>query len=100
MTGHTGFIGQHFVKSLKNKYEIIGISRKSLDEQIINIKKDVRKITLQDIPEKIDCSVHLAGLNDVVYCQENPSKCFDVNIEGTQKMLEISRQKKCKIYFC
>jgi GDP-4-dehydro-6-deoxy-D-mannose reductase len=99
ITGHTGFIGQHLVKFLKNKYEIIGISRKSSDEEIINIKKDVRKITLKDIPKKIDCIIHLAGLNDVGYCQENPSKCFDINIEGTQKMLEISRQRNAKFIF-
>ena len=94
ITGHTGFLGQHIVHSLKQKYEIIGISRKNTNKDIKNIKKDVRKITLKDIPEKINCIIHLAGLTDVHFCQQNPTKCFDTNILGTKNILELARQKK------
>ena len=38
ITGHTGFLGQSLIKSLKQKYELIGISRKIFDSDIINIK--------------------------------------------------------------
>ena len=99
ITGHSGFIGQHLTKSLKEKYQLIGLSRKFLDVDIINIQKDITKIVIEDIPDDIDCIIHLAGLNDVYYCQENPSKCFEINIDGTQKILEIARQKKLKVIF-
>ena len=99
ITGHTGFIGQHMVEVLKQKYEIIGVSRKNTGIKIKNLKKDVRKITMKDIPEEIDCIIHLASLTDVQYCQQNPLECFDVNITGTQNVLEIARQKKSKFIF-
>lgn len=102
ITGHSGFIGRHLVQFLKDKYEIIGISKKNplkKDLDIINIKKDVRKLNLNDLPSNFDCIIHLAGFTDVQYCQENPSKCFDVNIKGTQNMLEMARQKKSKFIF-
>jgi len=99
ITGHSGFIGQCLVKSLKEKYEVIGISRKIFDSDIVNIKKDIRKININDIPKNISCIIHLAGLTDVYYCQENSSKCFDVNVGGTQNMLEIAKQRKSKFIF-
>ena len=99
ITGHSGFIGQYLVKSLKEKYEVIGISRKIFDADIINIQKDIRKINIKDIPEDVNCIIHLAGLTDVYYCQENSSKCFDVNVGGTQNMLEIAKQRKSKFIF-
>jgi nucleoside-diphosphate-sugar epimerase len=99
ITGHTGFLGQSLIKSLKQKYELIGISRKIFDSDIINIKKDIRKININDIPKNVNCIIHLAGLTDVYYCQENSSKCFDVNVGGTQNMLEIAKQRKSKFIF-
>ena len=99
ITGHSGFLGQALIKSLKQKYELIGISRKNFDSDIVNIKKDIRKINIKDIPEDVNCIIHLAGLTDVYYCQENSSKCFDVNVGGTQNMLEIAKQRKSKFIF-
>jgi GDP-4-dehydro-6-deoxy-D-mannose reductase len=99
ITGHSGFLGQALIKSLKQKYELIGISRKIFDSDIVNIKKDIRKININDIPKNVSCIIHLAGLTDVYYCQENSSKCFDVNVGGTQNMLEIAKQRKSKFIF-
>ena len=99
ITGHSGFLAQALIKSLKQKYELIGISRKNFDSDIVNIKKDIRKINIKDIPEDVNCIIHLAGLTDVYYCQENSSKCFDVNVGGTQNMLEIAKQRKSKFIF-
>jgi len=99
ITGHSGFLGQSLIKSLKQKYELIGISRKSYDSDIVNIQKDIREINLNDIPENISCIIHLAGLTDVYYCQENSSKCFDVNVGGTHNILEIAKKRKSKFIF-
>ena len=99
ITGHGGFIGTHLIKSLEKKFNIIGISDKFSDTKIQQIKKDIRKISDKDIPKKIDHIIHLAAITDVIYCQNNPTKCFDVNVQGTQNMLEIARKRNLKFVF-
>ena len=90
-------------QNLKNvRAKIVAVAKKNplkKDLDIINIKKDVRKLNLNDLPSNFDCIIHLAGFTDVQYCQQNPSKCFDVNVKGTQNMLEMARQKKSKFIF-
>jgi len=100
ITGYNGFIGSHLISNLDNKYRLIGISSKDdTKDNILKIKKDIRKISLSDIPRKIDCIIHLVALTDVKFCQENPTKCMDVNLIGTQKMLEIARKLDSKFVY-
>ena len=100
ITGHNGFLGTNIVKQLSNKFEIIGISTVDQNTEIFQIKRDVRKISLNEIPKDVFCIIHLAAITDVKYCEENPHECFDVNFNGTLNMLEISRKLKSKfIYF-
>lgn len=100
ITGHSGFIGQHLVSKLQDDYSVIGIANTLQKKQsITEIKKDVRTISPSDIPGKIDCIIHLAALSDVTYCQKFPQKCFDINVTGTQKMLEVARKKNSKFIF-
>ncbi len=100
ITGHDGFIGTHLVKSLEKEFSIIGISNNfSKTSKIQQIKKDIKKISDKDIPKKIDYIIHLAAITDVIYCQNNPAKCFDVNLQGTQNMLEIAKKRNLKFIF-
>ena len=93
ITGYNGFIGTHLVESLKTNYHLVGISEKSTkDRDIYQIKKDIRKITTHEIPHNVFCIVHLAALSDFLQCQKNPIKCFDINVKGTQNILEIARK--------
>ena len=41
----------------------------------------------------------MAALSDVDYCNTNPSKCYEINVQGTQKMLEIARKKDAEFIF-
>ena len=101
VTGHTGFIGSHLINYLQQKkYQVIGISRNKLQKTNFNqIKMDINKINEKKIPGKIFAVIHCAGITDVQYCQNNPDKCFESNVRGTQKMLEFSRSKKCKFIY-
>jgi len=100
ITGHNGFLGTNIVKQLSKKYKIIGISTVDQNTEIFQIKRDVRKISLNEIPKDIFCIIHLAAITDVKYCEENLRECFDVNFNGTLNMLEISRKLKSRfIYF-
>ena len=99
VTGHNGFIGSHLVKLLSKKYEIIGVSSKQTKEKITQIKKNIVNYDGNDLPKKIDVIIHLAALTDLVYCQNNPTECYDVNVKGTQNMLEIARKHKSKFIY-
>lgn len=100
ITGYNGFVGSHLVDILRDKYKIIGISNTdNFEKNIIKIKKDIRKISINEMPKDIFCIVHLAALTDITYCHNNPSLCFDINVKGTQNMLEIARKRNAKFIF-
>ena len=100
ITGHSGFIGSHLIALLTSKhYEITGLSRKiSKDPRISEIRKDIQKATQSDV-KKNSSIIHLAALTDLTYCQHNPIDCFEVNVDGTQNMLEIARKKDAKLVY-
>ena len=100
ITGHNGFIGRYLAKSLINKKRIIGISNKIHKDLDINqIQKDIRKITPKLFTGNISCIIHLAAMTGVDECQKFPEACFQTNVVGTQKMLEVARKKNCKFLF-
>ena len=100
ITGHTGFIGQNLINELDiKKFNITGISRTRLDNTNLNqIKRNIQDIKNSDI-EKKSIIIHLAGMTNVLDCEKNPVECFKINVEGTQKILQIAKEKKCKVIF-
>lgn len=102
VTGYSGFIGYNLVEELlEKKYQVIGISDKKEDvrHDIIQIRKDVRKLDENELPKNLSCIIHLAAITDVSYCQKNPSECIDVNVKGTQHILEIARNTRTKFLY-
>lgn len=93
VTGYGGFIGSNLTERLAKRYDVVGVSNtKNSISHVITIRKDIRKLSVDDIPRDISHIVHLAAISDLGYCQKNPSECFDVNVQGTQNLLEISRK--------
>lgn len=83
ITGHEGFIGGNLKKYLENlNYEIEGIDIKSGND-ILNC----------DLPE-CDLVIHLAGLAGVLESLEDPKKYWDVNVEGTKRILNHYANKR------
>ena len=100
VTGYGGFIGSKLTDRLEKKYDVVGVSNvKNSIPSITKIRKDIRKLSSNDVPKDISHIIHLAALSDISYCQENPSECFDVNIRGTQNLLEIARKIGSKFLF-
>lgn len=93
-------MGRNLIEKLVKKYDIVGVSNVGNPTlSIKKIRKDIRKLTIADIPSDVSHIVHLAALSDVVYCQNHPSECFDINVRGTQNLLEISRTIGSKFLF-
>lgn len=92
ITGHNGFIGTNLVESLVGKYELFGVSLNKLPQKVNQIKKNINKLKVEDLPKNISSIIHLAAITDVEYCQRNPIDCFHANVNGTQNILEIARK--------
>ena len=101
VTGYSGFIGSHLVNSLSKKFNIIGVSNDAIKNSHVKrcIKKDIRNISVSDVKEDIHNVIHLAAITDVQYCQLNPDICFEVNVMGTQRMLELARKKDSRFTY-
>jgi nucleoside-diphosphate-sugar epimerase len=91
ITGSKGLIGQ----SLKNRLYSLGFEFKGIDSAYPNNHLEFGDI--QDIPLlknlASECTgiVHLAGVSRVIAGEKNPSLCWDSNVEGTQKILEVAK---------
>lgn len=103
VTGCAGFIGSNFVKEFIKKFpkiKIIGIDdfstgkREALDRKIIFYEGSITDERLLDRifkkhnPEYV---FHFAALPRVSFSVENPADTTEVNILGTVKLLEKSR---------
>ena len=101
VTGSTGFIGSHLIEKIHNKYNIIGISKndKKNNLKISNKKLDLSKVDKIKINGKINKIIHTAGYSDVDFCDKNPKKCFELNINSMYKVLELAREKKADLIF-
>jgi len=101
ITGSEGFIGTHLLRELIIKNKVIGINNKS-DKKIKNyspIKKDILKLSSNNIKSHLDGIIHLAAISNVEFCNKYPLRCNTVNVLGTLKVLEIARKKDCPLVF-
>ena len=66
--------------------------------RVIKVKTDINNLTnnQEKIFKNSDCVFHLAGLADIVPSILNPEKYFKANVNGTLKILEISKKYKVK----
>ena len=100
ITGHSGFVGSHLVEQLSKDYQIIGIGKTKLkNKKIRQINLEINKVTSKTIPKNTSTVIHLAALTDVQFCQKNPKKCFEINVRGTENLLEICRKRNLKFVF-
>lgn len=69
------------------------------NSNIVQINQDIKDLTSKNIPKNVSCVIHLAALTDVKHCERNPTKCFEVNVQGSQTLLEICRKRNLKLIF-
>lgn len=102
VTGSSGFIGNYLVPQLLNQnYKVFGISKRKQKsfKNFISSSIDISKITNSKLQNNFSKIIHMAALSDVDYCNHNPSKCYEINVQGTQKMLETARKNDAEFIF-
>lgn len=104
VTGGAGFIGSHLVDLLLTKGcevrvidNLSGGNEKNLTAQFYNdsfsfFNQDILEIEPDsEIFKNVSYVFHLAGIGDIVPSIEKPKEYFNVNIQGTVRILEASR---------
>jgi len=95
ITGGTGFIGQHLVKTLSKCCDMIVLSRKGKLSGVTTVNID---LTNGDAvrnglkPYPVDLVFHVAG-NTITPNHRNDLDHFSVNAIGTKNLLDVCRQK-------
>jgi UDP-glucuronate 4-epimerase len=111
ITGAAGFIGSHFTdRLLERGEEVVGLDlfddfyqesikqanlARALDHDGFTlVRGDLRDgSTLRALPDGIEAVVHLAARAGVRPSIERPLLYTDVNVRGTQEMLEFARER-------
>ncbi len=105
VTGGCGFIGSHIVDkllSLGHDVKVIDDLSASENEkfyfndQAKYWKKDISKDECSKLFEKVDYVFHLAARSRIQPTIGSPNECFEVNVVGTQRVLEWSRMHSVK----
>lgn len=100
VTGGCGFIGSHIVDRLiKLGHSVIVIDDLSAQEnekfyynkKAIYHKRDISKDDCSDIFSNVDFVFHLAARSRIQPTIGSPGECFEVNVVGTQRIMEWSR---------
>ena len=105
VTGGCGFIGSHIVDALVE----MGHSVRVIDDlsaqenekfyynnKAIYYEKDISKDDCSSYFNNVDYVFHLAARSRIQPTIENPGSCFEVNVVGTQRVLEWSRLNSVK----
>ena len=100
ITGATGFIGTHLIPQLIKNHKVVGISKNKIksSKNFISSNVDITNKNLK-IKNKYTDIIHMAAHSDVTYCNLNPTKCYELNVKSTQKMLEIARKNDSNFIF-
>lgn len=111
VTGAAGFIGSHVVERLLDRgFHVVGldnfddfydpaIKRRNVATAASNpalelVEADIRdRDGLRALPDDIDTVVHLAARAGVRPSIEQPLLYQDVNVRGTQELLELARER-------
>lgn len=102
VTGNCGYIGSHVVRELVEDYSMIGFDnlyRGSISNSICaTFVGDIRqRKDLENAFEEynIDTVLHFAALTSVPESMTNKDEYMDVNVEGTQNLLNVMKDYGC-----
>ena len=96
VTGSSGFIGKNLcVKLSELGYEVLGIDlTKTGDNRFKEIEMDFFRNEKNKFLDENSILLHLAAISTDSESKKSPLKSININIAGTQKLMEICKDKK------
>lgn len=98
ITGAGGMLGTAMYHFFKQKYMYLLATDIDLNEQWLSYL-DVRdKAACASLFEsfKPTIVIHVAGPSDMEWCEDNPEEARDLIVNGTENVLELSKEKEAK----
>ena len=110
VTGGAGFIGSHITKKLVERGDVVTVidnmntgKKKNLElviDKINFVKGDILDIDLlEDITKDADGVFHQAALASVQDSFDEPDKYHNVNVNGTENILKLSKKYGFKVVY-
>ena len=97
ITGSESFVGKELIRQCdENGIEITGIDLTKGSRPDCYSGNICSDDVVDLIPQDVDAIVHLAALSRDGDCKNNAYKCFNVNVQGTLKLIEAAREKGAK----
>lgn len=107
VTGGAGFLGRYVVAYLSRKAQNYVTVFDNLDPLCggrgnclyhdVSHFEEVHSVVCH---HKITHIVHLAALGRNLTCQNQPNQAWRVNVTGTQNVLEVARERGCRVIVC
>ena len=98
ITGGSGFIGKNLVSLLKNEHDVLVLDKNPISNQNVDFVEcdllDSEKIS--NVLDGSDVVIHLAAAVGVKLTEENPLHTLNLNIQGTQNILESCKNNNVK----
>jgi nucleoside-diphosphate-sugar epimerase len=102
VTGGGGFIGSHLVDALLARGDIVRVLDNFSTGKRENLQHNIEKIQLltgdlrdseviREAVQGVDFIFHQAAFVSVPQSMEDPDSCFDINVNGTGKLLAAAR---------
>jgi len=105
VTGGNGFIGSHLCDSLTDLgYDVTSLDLKfNSNTEKLSCEKKIIDISSNDSLgteiKNSDLVIHMAAVSRVDDAQSNPINCFNVNVKGIIRILEVLKNSKTKLVF-
>lgn len=102
VTGGAGFIGSKVVNSLIRNGHSVSVFDNFSNGRIRNMQADTLEIdTVTFKPTKldVDCIIHMAARTCIRECINDPHLTLNVNVTGTQNMLETAKLSNAHFIF-
>lgn len=107
VTGGGGFIGSHLVDALLARGDEVRVLDNFSTGKLENLQHNIERIELftgdlrenvilDDVVEGVDFIFHEAAFVSVPQSMEDPDSCFDINVNGTGKLLAAARRAGVK----